>query len=180
MFFALELDRANIQQANSNNLLGSLGITTADYSAQTSLFIPGSELDPHRPRQHRLSPVLPRRRAALAADQQMGRPRSVSRLFLLQLALIASQLDSCADLHLVHRLSLAVLAVRSFQLPCLPRSARYLPGRLHPGHHSLLLLCVKCDVCRAPSDRVHADFFTSAELPIRLSFFWTTMYLAGT
>lgn len=38
MFFALDLDRENIAQANSDGLLDDLGISTADYNLGSSLF----------------------------------------------------------------------------------------------------------------------------------------------
>ena len=38
MFFSLELDRSNITQANANNLLDNLGLTTNEFNLGNILF----------------------------------------------------------------------------------------------------------------------------------------------
>lgn len=74
MFCALEMDRANIRQAVTDNLLGELGMTTNGACSQTSARSSNTDSIRLQPGEFHIRLLVPLRRGTLSARQQMGRP----------------------------------------------------------------------------------------------------------
>ncbi|KAL1961548.1 hypothetical protein VTN77DRAFT_1610 [Rasamsonia byssochlamydoides] len=131
MFFALQVDRGNLSQAVSDNMLDQLGLTTNDYNYGNTIFLISF-----------LCAEIP--------SQLVSKKLGPDRWIPTQMTLWS----------IVAMCQVALTGKSTFY------ATRSLLGLLEGGFIPDLVLWL-------------SYFYTSKELPIRLSFFWTSLSITG-
>lgn len=144
MFFALDLDRGNISQANSDNFLKDLNLTTNDFNLGNTLFrlsflIAGTyTISSTNVVSLSRFPELPSQLVSKRIGPDVWVPCQVYTLFAVFYAV--RHAHTRTDGPLECDFSFSVLAFGSDFLPRMSLPPRLLPRRLHPRHRPLPIL----------------------------------------
>lgn len=176
MFMAMELDRANLSQALTDNFLVDMHMTTngiylAEQTSSCLFKLDWSWRLTSNPRlqyrEYHLRRVLPRRRVPVPATREVARSGPV---------------DSVPDCPLLHRVRFSILAGDEVIVPRNPGTAGVSAGRIHSRgkYHSARLPQLTDKLTRTPWQVVLylSYFYKHHELTLRLGFFWTGMFIA--